>query len=368
MKIYQTIAILTACFLPLVALAQHKIEPVRIGIHGLTHSHVHGLWGRENKGDIQLVGIAESNRELAERYAERYGIDTSLLFEDLPTMLAETRPEAVLAFNSIYGHLETVQACAPLGIHVMVEKPLTYRMDHLQEMLALVEQYNILLLTNYETTWYPTVHETFRLVHDENAIGEIRKIVVMDGHPGPKEIGVNKEFLEWLTDPVGNGAGALVDFGCYGANLATWLMRGEKPQTVTAVTQQIKPDVYPKVDDEATILLTYPGTQVIIQASWNWPFNRKDMEVYGQSGKIYQQNKYEMQARFVGDNSDVKKNLPERPHPYNDPFGYLAAVLQGRINPLDNNLSSLENNRIVVEILAAAIKSAQAGDTVNLNE
>lgn len=237
MKIYQAIAVLTACFLPLVALAQHKIEPVRIGIHGLPHSHVHGLLGRENKGDIQLVGIAEPNRELAERYAERYGIDASLLFEDLPTMLAEAQPEAVPAFNSIYGHIETVRACAPLGIHVMVEKP-----------------------------------------------------------------------------------------------------------------------------------LTYPGTQVIIQASWNWPFNRKDMEVYGQTGKIYQQNKHEMQAHLAGENSEVSKNLPERTFPHNDPFGYLAAVLQGRINPPDNNLSSLENNQIVVEILAAAIQSAQTGETINMSD
>jgi predicted dehydrogenase len=65
------------------------------------------------------------------------------------------------------------------------------------------------------------------------------------------------EFLQWLTDPVLNGGGALTDFGCYGADLATWFMNGETPLTVTAVTQQIKPDLYPKVDDEATIILAY---------------------------------------------------------------------------------------------------------------
>jgi len=74
------------------------------------------------------------------------------------------------------------------------------------------------------------------------------------------------------------------DFGCYGVDLATWLMEGRKPDSVTAITQQIKPDVYPRVDDEATIILTYPRAQAIVQASWNWPFSRKDMEVYGQKG------------------------------------------------------------------------------------
>jgi hypothetical protein len=51
------------------------------------------------------------------------------------------------------------------------------------------------------------------------------------------------------------------------------------PLTVTAVTQQIKPEIYPRVDDEATIILTYLHAQGILQASWNWPFDRKDMEV-----------------------------------------------------------------------------------------
>jgi len=57
-------------------------------------------------------------------------------------------------------------------------------------------------------------------------------------------------------------------------------MQNERPQSVSAVLQQFKPDVYPNVDDEATIVLAYPCTQVIIQASWNWPINRKDIEIY----------------------------------------------------------------------------------------
>jgi predicted dehydrogenase len=61
-----------------------------------------------------------------------------------------------------------------------------------------------------------------------------------------------------------DGGGAVVDFGCYGCNLTVWLMGGETPKTVTAVLQQLKPEVYPKVDDEATIILTYDHAQAII--------------------------------------------------------------------------------------------------------
>ena len=109
------------------------------------------------------------------------------------------------------------------------------------------------VLVNYETTWYRSNHAAFAIAHD-GSIGEIRKVVVHYGHRGPKEIGVSPAFFAWLNDPVKNGAGALFDFGCYGADLMTWLMNGRRPDSVTAVTQRIKPDVYPRVDDEATIV------------------------------------------------------------------------------------------------------------------
>jgi predicted dehydrogenase len=103
-----------------------------------------------------------------------------------------------------------------------------------------------------------------------------------------------------LTDPVLNGGGALTDFGCYGADLITWLMDGQRPTAVLAFTQQIKPEVYPKVEDEATILLAYPHAQGIIQASWNWPFDRKDMEVYGRTGYVLVPQKDLLRVRKAG--------------------------------------------------------------------
>src|ERR1035438_6546907 len=140
------------------------------------------------------------------------------------------------------------------------------------------------VMVNYETTWYKSHGEIWKLIKEQNAVGEIRKMVAMDGHEGPKEIHVQPEFLSWLTDPVKNGAGALFDFGCYGANLMTCLMGNQRPVAVTAIAQTYTPDIYGRVDDEATILVQYPKAQGVIQASWNWPYSRKDFEVYGEKG------------------------------------------------------------------------------------
>ena len=337
-------------------------KPLRVGIAGLTHDHVGGILNRAKDGDIEIVGVAEPNRELAEKYMTKYNLPFSLIYSSLDEMLDKCKPEAVTAFNSIYEHLEVVKACAPKGIHVMVEKPLAVSMAHAKEMQALATKYKIHLLTNYETTWYESHRMAFESL---DAIGDLRKIVVHDGHQGPKEIGVSKEFFSWLTDPVKNGGGAVIDFGCYGANLITWLMKGQKPLSVFAVTQTIKPDIYPKVDDEATIVVKYPKTQGIIQASWNWPFGRKDIEIYGQHGYMIA-DRSGLKTRKGSEQKENYQALSSPPKPYNDPFSYLAAVVRGEVTVKPTDLSSLENNMIVVEILEAAKKSAKEGKVVYL--
>ncbi|HTG43220.1 MAG TPA: Gfo/Idh/MocA family oxidoreductase, partial [Verrucomicrobiae bacterium] len=176
-------------------------------------------------------------------------------------------------------------------------------------------------------------------------------------------IGCSEDFLRWLTDPALNGGGALTDFGCYGADLITWLMKGERPASVFAVTQQIKPAIYPKVDDEATIVLTYPHAQGIIQASWNWPYDRKDMEIYGQSGQLLVPRRDALKIR--SGNTSEKDQVPSPlPGAMADPLSYLAAVVRGEVTP--SGLSSVEINMVVTEILDAARKSAQTGQRVEL--
>lgn len=340
------------------------IKPLRVGIVGLVHDHVHWILGRKDRGDIEIVGIAEPNRQLAESYAKQYGFGMEKVYSSMEDMVTATKPDAVLAFNSIYDHLKVVEYCAPRGIHVMVEKPLAVNKEHVARMITLAKQHNIYLLTNFETTWYGSNEKAWQIIKEQKAIGDIRKIDFYTGHQGPVEIGCSKAFLNWLTDPVQNGGGALVDFGCYGADLATWFMNGQTPETVSAVTQTIKPETYPKVDDEATIVLTYKKTQVVIQASWNWPYSRKEMEVYGKTGYVFCRDGKKMEVRRTGDREAGMIEAPGLPGERNDPFAYLAGVVDGSIRMNTYDLSAPATNEIVVKILDAARYSARTGQTV----
>ncbi len=231
-------------------------------------------------------------------------------------------------------------------------------------MQKLAQQFHILLLTNYETSWYPSTEKTFELLKDSNYVGHIRKVVFHDGHQGPKEIGVPKAFFKWLTDPVEKGGGAIIDFGCYGANLITRIMHGAQPISIQAVTRQFKPDIYPKVDDDATIIINYPTTQAIIMASWNWPFSRKDMEVYGDTGYIISVNAEKMRFRKNEQEEKEKIITANDIQVFTNPYAYLYAVLRKNITIAPYGLYSLENNLMVVKILDKARESAKLGRTV----
>lgn len=343
-------------------------EPVRLAIVGLVHGHVHWLLEEGNQeGYYEIVGIAEPNTDLARQYQAQYGFAEDLLYADLEEMLAASQPEAVVTFTSTKEHLQVVEACAPKGIHVMVEKPLAATLVEAQKMAALAQKHSIHLITNYETTWYPSIHRAYRLVKEQQQLGEIRKMVAHHGHQGPVAIGVEKDFLNWLTDPVQNGGGALMDFGCYGANLMTWMMDGQMPETVTAVTQTYQLKHYPLVEDEATIILTYPDMQGIIQASWNWPYNRKDLEVYCDQGYVTSISPIDMRMFTDKHPTDRKVPAPKLRAPSDNPFRYFSAVVRGLITPEAYDLSALENNLIVMEILDAAQRSAATGQTVRLS-
>ena len=346
--------------------AQSQVNnPLRVAVAGTSHGHVSWILNRKNKTDVELVGIYEPNEELVQRHIRQFGLNPNLFYKDMKSMLDAVKPEAVVAFGSIYEHLAVVENCAPRKIHVMVEKPLAVSVNHATRMQLLAKQHSIHLLTNYETSWYPTTEKTYQLVNDSNAVGKLKKAVFHHGHQGPREIGVSKEFLGWLTDPVQNGGGAVIDFGCYGANLMTYLLKGESPVSVTAVTRTFKPDIYAKVDDEATIIVTYPDAQGIIQASWNWPFSRKDMEVYGVTGHIIAQNAQNMLVRRQNQRQDLPMQVNASDvGVYQDPFSYFADVIRKKITVPDHGVYSLSNNVTVVKILEAARQSAKSGKTV----
>ncbi|HWA93461.1 MAG TPA: Gfo/Idh/MocA family oxidoreductase [Terracidiphilus sp.] len=346
--------------------AQTESQRMKVAIVGLEHGHVAGFLSQlPHHNDVELVGIADEHADLRAKYARDFHLPDSLFYEKMANMLEKTHPDAVLVYTPISEHRHAIEIAAQYGVPVMVEKPLTISLDDALAIRATSKKYHIPVLVNYETTWYASN----RMAYDEleqGRLGPARRVVVHDGHEGPKEIHVQPEFLAWLTDPAQNGAGALYDFGCYGVDLMTWLMHGETPLTVTAIVNHDKPQIYPRVDDDATIILQYPHAQAVIQASWNWPFGRKDMEVYGANGYAITVGADQVRLRLQNERIERTATAPSLRSNERDSLSYLAAVLHKQIVP-KGDLTALDTNVTVMQILDAARESARTGRTIRLN-
>jgi predicted dehydrogenase len=336
----------------------------RLAIVGLDHDHVWGLLTdilKEPDGD--LVAIADRHPELIAKAKAKVPAGVKF-YDDYVRMLDEAKPEAVIVTTENDRHLEILKQCAKRRIHFSTEKPMASSAAEAHEMKRLDEEAHIKLMVNYWNAWVAPTHEIFHRVQG-GELGPVGKILVEYGHQGPKEIGVSQAFAAWLYDPVKNGGGALIDFGCYGAEWALWL-KG-RPSSVYARTLKVKAEQQNRVDDDALIVLQYPDATAIIQASWNWPYNKGEVEVYGPKGSLLA-TEHELFYRAAAGPDDrlmpagKPVELKPVPHETSNPIAYFLDCVRND-KPIENPLSA-DLNVGVVEILDAAKESIRRGRAV----
>ena len=333
----------------------------RLAVVGLDHDHVWSLL-KDIAGEpsAELVAIAESDAALVSR-AQKEAPASVKFYADYVAMLDEAKPEAVIVATANDRHLEILRQCAKRHIHYSTEKPMAASAADAREMERLAREANIKLMVNYWNAWVAPSHELFHRVR-AGEVGPIQKIIVQSGHRGPKEIGVSQQFASWLYDPVKNGGGAIMDFGCYGAELSLWL-KG-RPTRVYATTRKMKVEQNNKVDDDATIVLEYPDATAIIEASWDWPYTKDLVEVFGPKGSLLARHNT-LQYRSADargpnvapDGENV--TLDALPKETSNPISYFVDCIRNN-KPIEDPVSARLNVQ-VMEILDAARESARTG-------
>lgn len=307
----------------------------------------------------QLVGIAEPNQELVAE-AQRLGAARELFFDDYRKMLDQVRPEIVWAFVENYRHLEIVQACAPRKIHVMFEKPLASTFRDAREIQRLARQHGIYVMTNYQMAWWPSNYAA-KQAAQQGTIGQVWRLRGIVGHGGPGSRGVRGQyFFAWLTDPVKNGGGALVDFGCYNALWSLWYLG--KPKQVFAQVHQLRPQEFPKVEDTSLMVLTYDRAIGVFEGSWDLPRSFQDLEVFGLQGSLYVTREGVELRRLR--QAPERLPLPQLPPEQSDPVTYMVHCVRNGKAP--EGLVGLDINVDVVEVVEAAKRSATSGRAVRL--
>jgi predicted dehydrogenase len=338
----------------------------RLAIVGLDHDHVWGILETIAKEpEAELVAIADTHPELVDKAKAKVPAGVRF-FPDYKQMLDEVKPDAVIVTTANNRHLEILRACAERKIHFFTEKPMAASGAEAREMQRLARQAGIKLMVNYWNAWQATTQEAYARVR-AGEIGPVQKMIMQFGHEGPKEIGTSKYFSDWLYDPVKNGAGALMDFGCYGADWALWV-KG-RPQRVYAHSLKLKTAQHNAVEDEATVLLEYPDATAVLMPSWNWPYGKGQVELFGPKGSLlvmgdgllFQPAKTETTARNPQGKPVECKPVP--PEMRNGIAYYLYCIRNDK--PIEGPVSASINVG-VNEIIDAAKESIRTGRAVTL--
>jgi len=333
----------------------------RLAVVGLDHDHVWSLL-KDVAGEpsAQLIAIAEADPALVSR-AQKDVPASVKFYSDYVAMLDEAKPEAVIVTTSNDRHLEILRQCAKRHIHYSTEKPMATSAKDAREMERLAREAKIKLMVNYWNAWVAPSHDLFHRVR-AGEVGPIEKIIVQYGHRGPKEIGVSPQFANWLYDPVKNGGGAIMDFGCYGAEMSLWL-KG-RPSRVYATTRKMKVEQNNKVDDDATIVLDYPDATAVIEASWDWPYGKDTTEVFGPKGSLLarhttlQYRSADARGPNVAPDGETVTLDPPLKETSN-PIAYFVDCIRNN-KPIEDPVSAQLNVQ-VMEILDAARESARTG-------
>src|SRR6201999_3697400 len=98
---------------------------LHVAMAGLAHGHADGFLNHiKDRHDVELVGIAEPDKAIFDRYAAKFSLDAKLYHADLDKLLTATKPQAVLVYTNTHDHVRAEEVCAKNKIPVMRKNPL----------------------------------------------------------------------------------------------------------------------------------------------------------------------------------------------------------------------------------------------------
>jgi len=340
----------------------------RLVVAGLVHDHVWKMLPDFAKiPGVKIVGAADPNRPLREKLRKEFGVET--LFERPRDLFDRVEADAVLVCDSNAGGVPIVEAAAARGLAAMVEKPMAHTAEGARRMMAATRKHKTRLMINWPIAWSPSVVRAMELVN-KGEIGHVFHARIHMAHQGPKEAGCSPYFWGWLYDAKQNGAGALVDYCCYGAAIMATLWG--KPKQVVGVARTLAKPNFP-VDDNALVVGVWPKRTVLSQASWTQNPDFHDTLFLGVDGtletvrgKLIHTHTKPGQFSHWGADRLNQKEIKLKPLPAgrrNGPEHFVHALRRGE--PF-MDLCSAETGLAAQEILSAGLKSERTGRRISL--
>lgn len=338
-------------------------DPLRVGVLGMTHDHIWGNLRELNESSLgTLVAAADPNEELRERAQQE--MNCPEVFASYEEMLDSVKLDAVYIFGDNLTGVELAIMAAEAGLHIMVEKPMASTVEGANHMLAAARRAGVSLMINWPFAWWPQLQHAIRMV-ENGELGQVFQTKYRSAHAGPKELGCTPYFYNWLHDADLNGAGAMMDYCCYGTALARTILG--QPSRVTGTLAHCAKD-YITLDDNAIIVMQWPRALAISEASWTQigHLTSYHAAIYGTKGTLVVEPRDTGRLLLATEEHEdgIVVDVPTPEAGMRNASDYfLTRISQGL--PIDG-LCSAEVGRDAQEILTAGLLSSQEGQAISL--
>lgn len=342
------------------------MRKIRIAVLGLHHDHVwRNLEELSRLEGAELVGAADPFPELREKYRALYGGETRECHRAFLDEFGDGIDAAFIFGNNRISEDWTVDACGR-GIHCLVEKPMAATLSGADRMLAAAERSRVRLMISWPFNWWPQLQHAMELAAN-GGIGHLWQVKYRAAHQGPVELGCSKYFCDWLYDETLNGAGALMDYCCYGAVLAQAMLGAPASVSGVKLSTGLKPDL--TLEDNAILVMTYPHALATTEASWTQigKLTAYTTVFYGSEGTLMVEPRPggRLWKATLDEPEGVEVPVPQpAPHLATASAHFLHLIAEP--GAVAHPLADARNCRNAQEILEAGLLSAREGRVVEL--
>ncbi|MEM3080900.1 MAG: Gfo/Idh/MocA family oxidoreductase [Nitrososphaerota archaeon] len=291
------------------------------------------------------------------------------MYRNFSEMFEKEKIDITLVCNENARHADVIELAAENGIHIMMEKPMSANLSRAKRIVSASERYGVKVMVNYPTTRNPGIQYSLQLTR-EGKIGEIFHIRYRGAHAGPRGVGCSPYFYRWLYDRELNGAGALMDYCCYGVNIALWFLE-KLPNRVLAMAKNLVRKYIP-VEDNAILLMEFKDAVGVAEACWSqigpYPIHGPIINCSDGAIVVTDDGKVHIwQVKNPGNFRDLRSEsiTPSTPPKgyRNGPEYFVERVL--RDEEIEKPLN-VKFNMHVQETLEAGLRSVERGTVVNL--
>lgn len=235
-----------------------NLKAAVIGVGNIGYHHCRILKGM---GGVSLRGLAdidEERRNLLSKEFETTG------YADYRELMDRENPDFVTIAVPVRQHFPVASECLDRGIHVLLEKPASDRIEEIEKLISSSQKSNCLLTVGHVERFNPAVKALKELI-DKDELGTITNLVArrVGGYP-PK-----------LTD-----IGVFVDLAVHDIDVFRYLI-GVNPDKIEVQRLNVHSNT---VEDAATAFLQYPSASGFIQVNWITPVKIRQLSVTGTKG------------------------------------------------------------------------------------